>query len=79
MSVVTITSTNYPKELEIDPDFPKCVCGGEFKVQDCFNKRGVHHGTMADCRECGEHFVGYNYEHIKGAIPKGQAVRQALK
>lgn len=76
MSVVTITSRNYPVALEIGKDFPKCICGGDFKVQDCFNKRNVHHGTMADCKECGEHFMGYNYKHLKEAIPRGQKVRE---
>ncbi len=76
MSVVTITSRNYPVELREENDFPKCVCGGDFKVQDCFNKRKQHKGTIADCKECGEHFVGYNYNYLKTAIPRGQEARR---
>ncbi len=79
MSTVTFTSTNYPEKVEIEPDFPKCLCGGEFLVQDCYNKRRVHKGTMADCKECGEHFVAHSYKDMKRAIPSGQMARWVHK
>lgn len=77
MSVLTIISKkNYPVILKTEKDFPKCICGGSFKVQDCFNKKKVHQGTMAECKDCGEHFMGHNYNDLKINIPIGQKVRK---
>lgn len=75
MAVFTVLSRNYPKEIEVTPDFPKCVCGGEFKVHDNYNKKGQYHGATADCIECGEHFCMDNYEDLQKRIPVAQKIR----
>ena len=79
MSVYTVISTNYPEELEVDKHFPKCVCGGEFRVYDNYNKRKEFFGTTADCKECGEHFCMDNYMDLKKRIPKAQKFRAESK
>ena len=62
--------------IEIDEDFPKCVCGGKFKVQNIYTKSKKLWGTSADCEGCKEHFFQGNYGELKKAIPHGQHFRK---
>lgn len=72
---VSITYNNYPVNLKVEEDFPKCKCGGKFKVQDCFNKRKIKQLTAAQCEECLEYFCDGDYESLKKSIPKAQKIR----
>ncbi len=75
MSVTTITSRAYPKDIPAPTELPKCVCGGEFQLQDIFTKRGELWLTSAVCKDCKEYFCGYNASDMHRAITSGQKAR----
>lgn len=75
MTVVSVTYNNYPRNLEVEADFPKCKCGGSFKVQDCYNKKKIFQLTAARCEDCDETFCGHSYNDLKKSIPNAQIKR----
>lgn len=90
MSLTEFISRGYTVELQAPADFPLCVCGGEFKIQDVYNKarfalmsdrmrEKAHYATIADCKVCREHFIGYGIKDIREAVIKGQFVRANKK
>lgn len=56
-------------------DYPKCVCGSSFKLQDYSNRKGVHQLTSATCRKCQQSFCVYDVQNGYEAIPRGQKAR----
>lgn len=77
--IYEIISENFPQEVKIDNDFPKCKCGGEFKAYNNYSKNGKFHGTTAECKKCKEFFCGYDYEDLKNTIPNAQVIRAKTK
>ena len=75
MSVVEIISKAYPKDVETPNDFPLCKCGGEFRVEEVFNKKGVYRLTNAVCTKCNECFCDGDVECLSKSIPDAQKAR----
>lgn len=76
MAVYTITYRAHTEVVSTPGDFPKCSCGGEFRITEYYTLiKRIYKGTTAVCKECGEFFCGSTFHELKESLPKYQQIR----
>lgn len=76
MGIITYTSRADTTVLETPADFPKCVCGGLFKLTEYRKKKKKHlEALTCVCIECNEYFVSDCLENASKDVLHYQSVR----